>query len=165
VSDFQVSAVQRRRLLEGHYGPLEFDTKPWVESQGRCVEPGDRYVLAWARASATAYKSDDDSEAFVARIPRHPVWFLTVRSVKRRRQGGWLVRFDVTDRRDRDLWLSRSGNYQSTARGAVDVLPVAPSDEVRARAQAEFWHQRRLAEHAKAMRERSKARTRRRKAA
>lgn len=155
MSDFSVSLHQRRRLLAGDYTPLEFKEKPYG------CEPGAVYVLAWKRASATAYP-----DGFVAHTPACPVWFLTVTKVRRWRKGMglvWTVRFDVTDRRDQDLWLSRSGNYQWTARGAVDVLPVAPSDEVRARAVAERDHLARLQRHAERMRERGRERSRARR--
>jgi hypothetical protein len=163
VSSFSVSAAQRRRLLEGNYKALQFDIKPTG------CEPGARYVLAWEAASASVCHPDDGSDAFVVRTARRPVWWITVTKVEddpiRRPEGRWLVRFDVTDLRDRDLYLSRSGNYQTTRRGAVDELPVAPSDEVRARARAEFWHLRRLQQHAQKEREKSRLRARRNRAA
>jgi len=163
LSDFQITQLQRRRLLSGNYKPLVFDTKPVVERPGeepRGLEPGDRYVLAWQRASATAYE-----DGFVARTPRLPVWFITVRRVVRRNDGGWLVGYDVTDNRDRDLWLSHSGDYQFTARGAVDELPVAPSDEVRRKAIAERDHLARLKRHAEKQRRLAREKRERRKAA
>ncbi len=165
MSDFQLDQAQRRRLLEGNMAPLEFVEKPWVEGQGRGIEPGDRYVLSWKRGSVTVLDTDTGECAVT---PRHPVWFLTVTKVGRRRRGSvlvWEVRFEVTDRRDPDLWLSHSGDYQFTRRGAVDDLPVAPSDEVRRKAIAERDHLARLQRHAEKLkaqgRERSKARRKR----
>jgi hypothetical protein len=69
----------------------------------------------------------------------------------------WEVRFEVTDRRDPDLWLSRSGDYQFTPRGAVDSLPVVPSDETRLKAIGERDHLARLMRHAAEQRERARA--------
>jgi hypothetical protein len=153
-SGFQISAAQRRRLLEGDYKALQFAIKP-----SGC-EPGATYVLAYQAASATVCE-----DGFVARTPRRPVWWITVSKVEddpiRRPEARWLVRFDVTDLRDRDLYLSRHGNYQTSRRGAVDELPVAPSDETRQKAREEFWHLRRLQRHAREQRERSKARRQR----
>jgi hypothetical protein len=159
VSDFALSSTQRRRLLDGSFGPLEFDVKPHG-----CVE-GAVYVLAWRRGWSVVCEED----SHVIRVPRHPVWWLTVKSVKRVRNRKlelvWRVQFDVTDRRDPDVWLRRGGGYQTTRAGSPDPLPVAPSDEVRARAQAEFWHQRRLAAHAQQLREQARAKRARKRAA
>jgi hypothetical protein len=167
VSGFQLTAPQRRRLLEGDYKALQFDELPLNRNTGRIIKKGDRYVLAWEAASASVCHPDDGSDAFVVRTPRRPVWWITVSKVEddpiRRPEARWLVRFDVTDLRDRDLWLSRSGNYQTTRRGAVDELPVAPSDETRRKARAEFWHLRRLQQHAQEQRERARERSRARR--
>ena len=159
ISDFSVSLEQRRRLLQGDYAALTFKTKPFG------CDPGGRYVLAWKRASVTVL-DEDSGECAVT--PAHPVWFITVKKVARVWKGDelvWRVTFDVTDRRDADLWLRRGGGYQSTPRGAVDDLPVAPSDEVRRKAREEFDHLRRLQRHAEERRargrERSKARRKR----
>jgi hypothetical protein len=155
VSDFKVSSEQRQRLLDEKYAPLEFDIKPT-----ECV-PGAEYVLSWAPASAVVCE-----DGHVIRTPRRPVWFLTVTSCKRILKGHrfvWDVRFRVTDLRDPDLWLRRGGGYQTTPHEAVDVLPVAPSDVVRAKAISEGWHQRRLAKFAEEQRERGRARSRARR--
>lgn len=137
MSDFSVSQVQRQRLLAGDYRtPLDFDTKPYE------LEPGAVYVLAWT-GGPSAWE-----DGYGIRRPKVPVWYITVTAVQRHRKGFWRARFDVTDNRDPDLWLSHHGDYQPTPAGAVDVLSVAPSDEVRAKAVAEFEHQRKLARFA-----------------
>jgi hypothetical protein len=160
VSDFKINSKDRVRLLSGDFRPLTFETKPFG------CEPGAMYVLARKRASATAY-----ADGSVVCIPEHPVWWITVTKVQRVVKGdqlGWSVRFEVTDRRDSDLWLSHDGDYQWTARGAVDPLPVVVSDEVRAKAIAERDHLARLKRHAEEqkkkvsrLRERSEARRKR----
>jgi hypothetical protein len=154
MSDFTVSQAQRRRLLDGDMNPLLFDAAYPVG-----CKVGAMYVLAWKRKSAAAYE-----DGFVVSTPRHPVWFLTVTKMMRRRQGGWRVEFEVQDRRDPDLWLSHSGDYQFTRRGAVDDLPVAPSDEVRRKAIGERDHLARLQRHAAKLKAQARAKRARRAA-
>lgn len=104
MSDFSISSEQRQKLLEGVYRPLMFDVKP-----AGC-EPGSRYVLVWSRPSVVVVGEGTDVE--VVRTPRAPAWFLTVKSTNRVRKGDrlvWLVRFDVTDLRDRDVFLKPGG--------------------------------------------------------
>lgn len=150
MSEFQITAAQRRRLLEGESSPLDFEIKP------HGCEPGAVYVLSWSKAQATIV-----GEGEVVRIPRRAVWFLTVTAVVRHRKGFWRVQHEVTDLRDRDVFLRPGGGDSS-----VDVLdagakPPSAWLDVRARAISEFDHQRRLARFAEERRERDRARRKR----
>lgn len=159
MSDFQISGAQRRRLKAGNYAPLEFDTKPYG------CEPGARYVLAWKKASV-AVLDRDTGECAVT--PAHPTWFLTVTSVRRRRKGMvlvWEVRFEVTDRRDPDMFLKPGGGLLA-GRDPLDAGRV-PDEEWLDRhtdAIASFWTRTRFERHREAVRERDRARRLRRAA-
>jgi hypothetical protein len=137
-SGFQISAAQRRRLLEGDYKALQFAIKP-----SGC-EPGARYVLAYQAASATVCE-----DGFVARTPRRPVWWITVTKVEddpiRRPDARWLVRFDVTDLRDRDLFLRRGGGYEQ-GRDVLQAGRVPDPEWLDSEAEAigEHWELERL---------------------
>jgi len=164
LSDFAVTQLQRRRLLEGNYRALKFLGAADPERKDPLphgCKVGARYVLAWQRASATAYE-DEDGGVFVARTLRVPLWFITVTKITGA-PGPWTVRFDVTDLRDSDLWLRRGGGYQTTPKGSPDVLPVAPSDETRRKAMDEFWHLQRLQQHAERQRQRARERSKARR--
>jgi hypothetical protein len=153
VSSFSVTAGQRRRLLEGDYTPLDFDVKPFG------CEPGAVYVLAWRRAEATLV---DEAHGLVARTPRHPVWYLTVREVQRHRKGFWRVRFDVTDLRDTDLFLRPGGGVQA-GRDVLDAGRVPDPEWLDSEAEAicEHWDKVRDDRHRERMGERSRARRQR----
>lgn len=142
MTDFQISATQRRRLLDGHYGALKFGVKP----SGCAI--GARYVLAWAPRETRVFEYPDGAEPFVLHTPRRPVWFLTVTRVDRvgwNEEINWRVRFDVTDLRDRDEFLARGGGTQSGSdplgAGRVPDLDWLDSE---AEAISEFWEQARL---------------------
>lgn len=147
MSEFQVSLEQRRRLLAGDLSPLDFDTKPYG------CEPGATYVLSWSKAQATIV-----GEGEVVRIPRAAVWFLTVTAVVRHRKGFWRVQHEVTDLRDRDVFLRPGGGDSSVDLLDAGAKPPSAWLEVRAKAISEFDHQRRLALFADEQRERSRRR-------
>jgi hypothetical protein len=153
VSDFSVTATQRRRLLEGDYTPLDFDVKPFG------CEPDAVYVLAWRRAEATLV---DEAHGLVARTPRHPVWYLTVTRVQRHRKGFWRVQFDVTDLRDSDLFLRPGGGVQA-GRDVLDAGRVPDPDWLDSECEAisEFWELQRLKKVEAEQRGRSRARRQR----
>lgn len=169
MSDFAIKREQRERLLAGQYQPLKFlgPTDPELKDPlPYGCRVGARYVLAWAKASATVI---DEDEGLVSRIPRHPTWFITVTAV----EGGprkpreladrpWVVRFSVTDIRDSDVFLRPGGGDSS-----VDVLragakPDAQWLKTRAKAVGEFWHAERLKRHAERERNRFRAKRLRR---
>jgi hypothetical protein len=162
-SDFSIDAAQRRRLLEGDYSALQFEIKPTG------CEPGARYVLAYKAASASVYKSDDEQEAFIVRSPRAAVWFLTVKggreAPKRVWRGDelrWVVRFDVTDLRDRDVFLRPGGGVQG-GRDPLSAGCVPDPDWVDSEAEAigEHWEQERLRRVEREQLARSRSRARR----
>lgn len=173
MSDFAIKAEQRRQLLEGRYRPLVFqgvlDPENVAERLPHGCKAGARYVLAWKAATATLV---DKENRVVARVPRHPVWYLTVTAV----EGGprkprhlydkpWVVHFNVTDIRDTDVFLRPGGGDSSVDLLGAGAKPPSGWLDVRARTQSEFDHQRRLAKHAEEQRlkgrERSKARRKR----
>ncbi len=143
MSDFSISARQRQRLLEGDYRALKFlgAAAPWANPDplpDGC-KVGARYVLAWKRAEAVGF---EDGTAW--RRPRHPVWYITVTKI-RGEPGPWTVRFDVTDLRDRDLFLRPGGGVQA-GRDVLDAGRVPDPDWLDSEAEAieEFWEQERL---------------------
>lgn len=152
-SGFKISAEQRQRLLAKDYRPLVFDIKPTG------CEPGAIYVLARARDWGV-------EDGRLRHLPPAPVWFITVTSRKRRRQGGWIAWFNVTDLRDPDVFLRPGGGdlHGSDPLGA-GRKPDPEWVRVRARTVGEFWHAERLKRHAEEQRlwgrERSKARRKR----
>lgn len=143
--------MQRSRLLAGDYRPITFATKPYG------CDPGATYVLNWRQESRT----HDGGDVFV--IPKAPLRWLTVTRVVRRTDGGWLVRFDVTDHRDSERYLralppvmtpgqKSSGDgreesyYQSTRFGSPDSVPAVRRDyqEVLTKRSEEFWRETEL---------------------
>lgn len=161
MSDFAVSQAQRRRLLAGDYGPLDFPYE--VDKQGKPLPPpckeGDVYVLSWQCGWATVL---DEKTGDFTGAPRRPVWFLTVTSVKRHRKGHWRAYHAVTDIRDTDVFLRRGGGDSSVDELRAGAKPVwTPSMLVRAKAIGEFWHQERLKRHAEERKKRGRARIKR----
>ena len=125
MSDFAIGAYQRRQLLEGSYRPLVFqgvlDPDNAAERLPHGCKPGAVYVLAWKKATATLV---DVENRVVARVPRHPTWYLTVTEVeggprkpRQLRDRPWVVHFQVTDLRDTDVFLRPGGGDSS-----VDLL-------------------------------------------
>jgi hypothetical protein len=128
-----LTRAQRGQLLAGNYGPLVCEVKPYG-----CA-PGAQYVLNWQQEKRTC---DDDGNVFV--LPRAPVRWITVTKVSRRQNGGWLVRFDVTDRRDGERYLralppvmavgsesvgdGSESYYQSSRFNSIDPLPAVSKD-------------------------------------
>ena len=169
MSDFQISAGQRRQLLEGNYRPLVFQGVMDPDNPAERLPHGCRvgavYVLAWKKAAATLV---DAENRVVARVPRHPTWYLTVTAV----EGGprkprqlfdkpWVVHFAVTDIRDTDVFLRPGGGDSSVDLLGAGAKPPSAWLEVRARTISEFDHQRRLARVAEEKRERSRQRGKR----
>lgn len=170
MSDFQISAVQRRRLLEGIYKPLVFqgvmdpDNERERLPYGCCV--GARYVLAWKQAQATVL---DEDTGEVAIMPKHPTWFITVTQVdggpRKRRQlfdRPWVVSFSVTDIRDPNRFLGRIGGYDPDAPASFDqlqagALPDPEWLEAHSKMIASFWTRRRVEQAAELQRERFRA--------
>jgi hypothetical protein len=126
-SSLQLAREQRAQLFEGDDRPLVFDTEP-------VCEPGDVYVLAWARAR-TIYDADSDT---VTRVPREPLFWIEVTDPPaRRKDGGWSVRFKVEDRRQRLRLLRRFSaidlaaaepDITSNPGEACDRLEAEPTD-------------------------------------
>lgn len=171
MSDFAIKAEQRQRLLAGDYKPLVFqgvlepDNRAERLPYGCCV--GARYVLAWKAAQATVI---DKEKGIVSVMPRHPVWFITVTAV----EGGprkpreladrpWVVRFQVTDIRDSDVFLRPGGGDSSVDLLAAGAKPDPRWLDVHAKVIGEFESQRRLARHAEQQRERGRERSRARR--
>lgn len=172
MSDFAIKASQRQQLLAGSYRPLVFqgvlEPDDAAERLPHGCKVGAVYVLAWKGATATLV---DRENRVVARVPRHPTWYLTVTAV----EGGprkprqlydkpWVVHFNVTDIRDTDVFLRPGGGDSSVDLLQAGAKPPKVWLDVRAKTQSEFDHQRRLAKHAEKLRDRSRAK-RARKAA
>ena len=111
MSDFNLSAGQRRSLAAGRKKPLEFPVKPYG------CRTGARYVIQYTRARVIALEDGQ-----VVRIPREPVWWVTVTTVVRHRKGHWVARYDITDLRDPTLFLKGGGTgYTTSHHQAVDA--------------------------------------------
>ena len=137
--------------MHGDYSPLDFDVKPYE------LKPGARYVIGWSKASAIHV---GDGE--VVRIPAEPIRFLTVTKVLRHRKGFWRALFEVTDLRDRDVFLRRGGGDSPVDELKAGAKPRwTPSMVTRAKTVNEFWHQERLKRYAEERRLRGQARIRR----
>lgn len=153
-SNFKISATQRRKLQDEEYSPLVFDVKP------HGCEPGASYVLSWTKPSSAS-----DGLGNVTRLPRAPAHYITVRSVRRRPDGRWLVVFDVVDKRDTDRYLRRNppvmdpsrkpsrgdgseeSHYQTTRWSSTDSLPSVRRREqeaITAKAWADWEISRRM---------------------
>ena len=151
MSDFNLTADQRRSLAAGRKKPLEFPVKPYG------CQPQARYVIQYTRSRVLLLE-----DGHVVRIPAEPVWWITITHLVRHRKGHWVARYDITDLRDPTLFLKAGGTGYTTSRhSAVDELAVVVTDEVREAARAEQWHLRRLAAHAEARRRKSALRRKR----
>lgn len=163
MSDFQIHAWQRRRLLEHDYRPLTYEgwSDEAKDPKPSGCEPGARYVLAWRRKFAVTDR-DDRGVVFPAKVEREPVWFITVKSTVRRREGGWLVLFDVTDLRDRGDFLRPGGGYQQ-GRDPLGAGRVPDPEWLDSEAEAisEFWDKERGKKFEAQQRERSRQRRQR----
>ena len=147
MSDFTISDTQRWRAQRGDTKPwLDFDIKPYG------CRPGATYVLRWSRPEKLLCE-----DGVVIRIPRTPVWWLTVTAVQRHRKGFWRVRYDTTDRRDPTLFLRAGGGYTTSRWSAIDELAVPPDDGIRERVRDDQDEARQLAQVTKQLRRRSQA--------
>lgn len=164
VSDFSVRADQRARLLQGDYRPLVYRTVEFPldlrERLPAGCKVGARYVLARERG----WGLSDDGR--VRHLPPAAVWFITVTKVlggpqgrRERPDGSWLVRFDVTDLRDRAAFL-RPGGGELLDRDPLEAgaKPDPGWLDVRSAASREFWHLERLKRHAEKRRSQAKVR-------
>lgn len=124
---FPLSQGLRRRLLQGNWRPLRFEYDPQAERDGLPdgLEPGATYVLAWSHRSRSAV------DGIVIEIPREPKCWFEVTKIGRHKSGDWLVRFDVTDRREPDLFLAPGNGYTTSRMVAVDDLAVVCDKHVR----------------------------------
>lgn len=107
----RLSGSQLRRLERGDYSPLIFDDEPYP----CCV------VLSWQREE----RHWDDSAGLIV-VPRRPLRWLEVVSVKRHKRGGWQVRFDLRDRRDPARYLAPVDGYTTSEVRNIDELEVVP---------------------------------------
>jgi hypothetical protein len=169
-SDFRIRADQRDRLLNGDFRPLVFRAAEFPDSPGERLPAGCRVGARYVLARARGWGQKDGGQ--VRHLPPAPVWFITVTKVlggpmnlRERRDGSWLVKFDVTDLRDRAVFL-RPGGGDLYDRDPLDagVKPSPEWLETRTKTVREFWHAERLKRHAEEMREKSRARARRRAA-
>lgn len=123
-SSFTLPAEHRRRLLKKEYTALRFgyDTGAAGDGLPDGCEQGAVYVLVWSPAQRSAV------DGIVIDIPRQPICWLTITKVGRHKTGDWLVRYDVTDRREPVRFLARGSGYTSSRFMAIDDLEVAPPD-------------------------------------
>lgn len=106
---FRLTRLERQQILHGNVPKVIRETQP-------TVMPGDEVVVSWA----TARRYYDKVTEAVFGAPRQPSVWITVTKVGRHRKGGWLVRYDITDRRDPAFMLARGGGYTTDPGLAID---------------------------------------------
>jgi len=134
-TQFSLDRDRRQRLLKGDTRAFVFtgdkeDRKPYG------CQPGATYVLSWSRPQ---YSREQGQRV---EVPRQATHYIVVTDVRRHRKGGWMVRFDVVDNRERVRYLRRTppvmdpdakddGNLESsytTSRWqAIDDLECIPT--------------------------------------
>lgn len=117
-----LTVEQERRLKSGDYRPLifPFDLGDFP-THGKPVEPPFKLVLDWQES----YRISDQL-GNVTVVPREPVRWIVVTSVKRENRGDWVVRFELTDLREERRFLARGGGYTSSPVRAVDEAECVP---------------------------------------
>lgn len=143
----KVHDFERREILSGDYGPIVRELEP-------AFEEGQEFVLRWERAQRQALYDIYDPLKLtgdVVRVPRQPLFTITIKEKKRNRLGAWVVHFDVW-RQDAAAPLIRrkppslvqgdyeeptpeeiakasvESNYTHNPKQAVDHLPSVPSE-------------------------------------
>jgi len=161
---FKLSAAHRRQLLEGNYNALNFALKPYG------CEKGAVYVLNWQRESRSC---DDDGNVIV--VPRAPLRWIRITSVKRRPDGTWVASFDVVDDRHPKRLIRRtppatpsgpvpaddaSGReesaYTTDPLAAVDLLEAVDEDTLQrfVKANGERWDDQSSVRHVQRLEDR-----------
>jgi hypothetical protein len=121
-TNFTLPRHHRVRLLGGDYNPIHY-MEPKVPEG---CEPGATYVLSWARSSRTL------AGDVLLELPRRPLRWLTVVDIKRHRlAAGWVIRFNVEDFRDPELYMSRGPGmdgtgYTASRMFALEAAKVVP---------------------------------------
>lgn len=125
-----------QRIRSGDYSPLIREYEPRMQE-------GHSIVVAWERSRPYA----DHEEGTVFRTTARPVLWITITSKVRRARGGWAVRFDVNDTRDKTEYLRRvppaqgadnateeeahlASNYTSDTRVAIEAVPIVPHEDL-----------------------------------
>jgi len=121
----KLTREERNRIMAGDYRPItRTDDSGWRK--------GMNYILSWSHPRG----SRDADGAALPPPPRRPLHWIEVTSVRRKKRGGFTVRFDVYDKREQVLLLRAKMGYTSNPKEAVDHLEVH-DDEVAKRHRAE----------------------------
>lgn len=116
-TDFSLPRHHRLRLLGGDCTPIHY-MEPKVP---KGCEPGANYVLSWVRSSRTRVGD------VVLEFPRRPLRWLTVTDIKRHRlASGWVIRFNLDDLRDPELYMACGPGDDGTGYTASKLHALEP---------------------------------------
>lgn len=128
---------ERQQIMAGDYSPLIRELDPDMEE-------GKVLVISWERSKPYA----DPETGAKFRSPARPALWITVTSKVRRAKGGWSVRYDVDDTRDKTNYMRRvppaqgaddateeeaalASSYTTDSRVAVEPVPVVPHEDLK----------------------------------